>query len=160
MTVDADTKGYLGGRNNFASFLGRSCRWLCLKGGAKGTVGAPSVRGCPSLLEVISIRLRSAFCCSVRSRYAAVCNYIGRDKKRYRIKYHHKNSFLVQLKMVLTTGTIHEVLARRNPTLDVKTKNGKNTKDPSYEKVERSSLRPVRQMYSSKVWATCASCDF
>lgn len=45
--------------------------------------------------------------------------------------------------MVLTTGTIHDVLARRNPTLDVKTGKGGNTKDPRWYQVKYSSLRPV-----------------
>lgn len=45
--------------------------------------------------------------------------------------------------MALTTGTIHDVLARRNPTLDVKTKKGANTKDPGWEMVVHKDLRPV-----------------
>lgn len=48
-----------------------------------------------------------------------------------------------QVIMSIVTGSIHDILTRRNPTLDVKTKKGNNTKDPGYENIDRGSLRPV-----------------
>ncbi|KAJ4412864.1 hypothetical protein N0V82_008715 [Gnomoniopsis sp. IMI 355080] len=44
--------------------------------------------------------------------------------------------------MVLTAGTIHDVLARRNPTLDVKTGKGSLSKDPGWEGAHYSLIKP------------------
>lgn len=53
-------------------------------------------------------------------------------------------------KMVLPEGTIHDVLTQRNPTLDVKTKKGGNTKRNDWAVVEYDCLKPVCMPHSER----------
>ncbi|KAI3394430.1 hypothetical protein diail_2680 [Diaporthe ilicicola] len=43
--------------------------------------------------------------------------------------------------MTIQSGSIHDVLTRKNPTLDVKTKKGSNTRDQAYFPIEPEDIR-------------------
>lgn len=46
--------------------------------------------------------------------------------------------------MVLQPGTIHEVLNRRNPQLDVRTGKGSLTYDATWIRIKEADIKPVR----------------